>query len=128
MWHNNNVPNNRDGCPASSPKPRDATSEAIEPDLHQAAYSFLKDTPMTGTTHANDTTALLVATVAPVAKSKPTTIREFERALRDLGYSQRESASIAKNGFKAVSNVDAEELSELADLIAQNTSLLKDFK
>ena len=128
MWHNNAVPNNLDGCSASSPKPRDATSEAIEPDLHQAAYSFPKDAPMTGTTHANDTTALQVATVAPVAKSKPTTIREFERALRELGYSQRESASIAKNGFKAVSNVDAEELSELADLIAQNTSLLKDFK
>ena len=126
MWHNNAVPNSRDGCSASSPKPRDATSEAIEPDLHQAAYSFPKDAPMTGTTHANDTTALQVATVAPVAK--PTTIREFERALRELGYSQRESASIAKNGFKAVSNVDAEALSELADLIAQNTSLLKDFK
>ncbi len=83
----------------------------------------------TGTTHnAHDTTALQVAAGAPVAKSKPTTIREFERALRELGYSQRESASIAKSGFKAAGNADAEELQKLAELIAQNTSFLKEIQ
>lgn len=62
--------------------------------------------------------------------SKPTTIREFERALRTLGYSQREAAGIALHGFKATDNtvesITSAELSELAALIARNQSILKD--
>ncbi len=83
---------------------------------------------MTGTTHAKTSTEpTSSAVVAPAAKSKPQTIREFERALRELGYSQREAASIAKGGFKAISNdVPKEDLSELASLLQRNTSLLKE--
>ncbi len=80
---------------------------------------------MTGKTHAETTTEPAgLATAAPADKSKPQTIREFERALRGLGYSQRESASIAKGGFKAiVPNEPEQDLSELASLIAKNTSI-----
>lgn len=79
---------------------------------------------MTGTTPADNTTATLVgAAAAPV---KPQTIREFERALKSLGYSQRESTAIAKGGFKALGIADPEpDLSELAAAIANNISLLK---
>lgn len=80
---------------------------------------------MTGTTHAETTTepnGLDVA--APAVKSKPQTIREFERALRELGYSQRESACIAKGGFKAlVPNEPEEDFSDLAALIAKHKSI-----
>ena len=82
---------------------------------------------MTGTTHAKTSTEpTSLAAVAPAAKSKPQTIREFERALRELGYSQRESASIAKGGFKAITNDAPQDLSELAALLERNTSILKD--
>lgn len=80
---------------------------------------------MTGTTHAETTTepkGLEVA--APVAKSKPQTIREFQRALHELGFSLRESKSIAEGGFKAIKPDEPEEdLSDLAALIATNTSI-----
>ncbi len=79
---------------------------------------------MTGTPNADNTAATLVVTTAPV---KPQTIREFERALKSLGYSQRESTAIAKGGFKALGIADPEpDLSELAAVIAKNISLLKD--
>lgn len=82
---------------------------------------------MIGTNTAEDTTDPNgLDAAAPGVKSKPQTIREFERALRGLGYSQRESASIAKGGFKAIGNDEPEDLSELAALIAQHTSILKD--
>ena len=35
-------------------------------------------------------------------KVKPQTIREFERALQTLGFSQRESKAVASGGFKAI--------------------------
>lgn len=80
---------------------------------------------MTGTTHAETTTEPTgLAAAAPAAKSKPQTIREFERALRGLGYSQRESKSIAEGGFKALVPEEPEEdLSALAALIAKRTSI-----
>lgn len=82
---------------------------------------------MTGTTHAKTSTEpTSLAAVAPAAKSKPQTIREFERALRELGYTNRESASIAKRGFKALSTDAPQDLSELAALLERNTSILKD--
>lgn len=85
---------------------------------------------MTGTTQAKTSTEpTSLAAVAPAAKSKPETIRQFERALREMGFTQRESASIAKGGFKAISNdVPQEGLSELAALLERNTSLLKETK
>ena len=82
---------------------------------------------MTGTTHADNTsTTEGLDVAAPAAAPKPQTIREFERALRGLGFSQRESASIAKGGFKAlVLDEPEEDLSELAALIAKNTSFFR---
>jgi hypothetical protein len=65
---------------------------------------------------------------APEAsKEKPKTIREFEHALKALGFSQRESASIARSGFKAASNdtPDTDELAELAALLRANSALLR---
>ena len=127
ICHNNAVTVELDVQSPSSPKPLGATFEANEPVSQQDAFSFSKGTPMTGTTHAKTSTEPTgLAVVAPAAKAKPQTIREFERALRELGYSQRESASIAKGGFKAISNdVPQEDLSELAALLQRNTSILK---
>lgn len=87
---------------------------------------------MTGTSTAERTTAptgVAVHTPAPAAKSKPKTIREFERSMRGLGYSQREAAAIATHGFKAIGAADQAEdeaeISELAALIAKTISILK---
>jgi hypothetical protein len=69
------------------------------------------------------------STPAPEAKARPTTVREFERALRDLGYSKSESAAIARSGFKAAAtdaDDDTDELEELAALLQRNVALLKD--
>lgn len=46
------------------------------------------------------------AQAVPAKSQKPTTIREFERALQTLGFSQRESKSIASGGFKAIFPVE----------------------
>lgn len=71
---------------------------------------------MTGTTPADKTTALPVDAAAPV---KPATIREFERALRGIGYSQREANAIAKGGFKSLGNEPDDDLSELVAALAK---------
>ena len=100
MCHNMPVTVERDVQLSSSSEPRDATSEAIEPFLRLAVSSFSKDAPMTGTATAeNTTTPTGPAAPAHAAKSKPQTIREFERSMRALGYSQREAAAIASHGF-----------------------------
>lgn len=79
---------------------------------------------MTGTNPAeNITEPQGLAAAAPVAKSKPTTIREFERALKALGFSQRESCAIAQGGFKAIAG---DSLAELAELLAKNIKTLKE--
>ena len=66
------------------------------------------------------------AEFAPAKSSKPQTTREFERALRGLGFSQREAAGIALHGFKATSDTVGAttyaELSELAALLAKTHS------
>ena len=65
---------------------------------------------------------------APEAK-KPTSIREFEHALRALGFSQSESKAIAKRGFKAIDTAAADtelELEQLATLLKRNVQILKD--
>jgi hypothetical protein len=85
---------------------------------------------MTGTATAeNTTTPTGPVAPAPAAKAKPQTIREFERSMRALGYSQREAAAIASHGFKAIGTVeqaeDQAEISELAALIAKTISILK---
>lgn len=124
MWHNVDMPVERDVRLTSSSKPLGATFEAIEPVSRLAAFDFSKDARMTGTTPTDKTPATLVAaTAAPV---KPQTIREFERALKSLGYSQRESTAIAKSGFKAIGIDEPEpDLSALKAALAKNTLLFE---
>ena len=60
----------------------------------------------------------------PPIKSKPRTSREFEHALRELGFSKTEARTIASHGFKGLAETDpAEDASELAAL----TERLKTF-
>jgi len=58
-------------------------------------------------------------------KSKPRTEREFERALRELGFSKGESRAIASHGFKGLAIEDpAEEAADLATLTERLKLLL----
>lgn len=60
------------------------------------------------------------------AKTPPKTARDFERAMRELGYSRREANLIAARGFKGLAEASpSEDVSELAALIQRNTALLK---
>ncbi|MCB2007564.1 MAG: hypothetical protein KDH93_21305 [Rhodoferax sp.] len=71
-----------------------------------------------------------VAAPAAATRSKPQTMREFERAMRELGYSQREAVAIALHGFKAIDGtVEAmthAQIAELASLLERNLNLLKE--
>jgi len=60
-------------------------------------------------------------TVAPV---KPQTIREFEAALRGIGYSQRESKKVAAGGFRGLST-ELDDLSLLADKLNTVADILR---
>ena len=55
---------------------------------------------------------------------KPQTIREFEHALRGLGFTARESKKIAHGGFKATQS----ELNELADRLEELAEYFKENK
>lgn len=48
--------------------------------------------------------AHLAFNAMPARQGKPASIRELERALRDLGFSQREAAAIAAHGYRAITN------------------------
>ena len=66
------------------------------------------------------------AVVAASHQAKPTTLREFERALRDMGFSKREATAIALHGFKSVG--DAENpLTALQRELERTQSLLKEY-
>ncbi|MBK7000955.1 MAG: hypothetical protein IPH35_13575 [Rhodoferax sp.] len=82
---------------------------------------------MTGPgTIPTDTTA---TTGAPSVKSaKPQTIREFERALQTLGFSQREAKAVASGGFKAIHPTEqlSEQLKAMANAIAGINQFLKE--
>lgn len=61
-------------------------------------------------------------TGTPSVKSvKPQTIREFERALQTLGFSQRESKAVASGGFKAIHPTEqlSEQLEALGNTLAK---------
>ena len=83
------------------------------------------DTPDPASTTAIDSSESVVSVAVALAKpSKPQTTREFERALRGLGFSQREAAGISLHGFNKATGDAAgapnhAELSELAALIAK---------
>lgn len=61
-------------------------------------------------------------------KTRPTTLREFEHALRTLGFSKAESVSLARDGFKALAKgngVDqAAEFQSLRQAIERRASAL----
>ena len=64
----------------------------------------------------------------PSAKSaKPQTIRELERALQTLGFSQRESRAVASGGFKAIHPTEplSEQFNALAATLAQYRNLFE---
>ncbi len=68
------------------------------------------------------------ATGAPSAKSaKPQTIREFERALQTLGFSQRESKALASGGFKAIHPTEqlSEQIEALGHALAKYQSIFE---
>lgn len=50
-------------------------------------------------------------------KSPPRTAREFEQALRTLGFSKRQAREIASHGFKATAQ-DAEPADDVSELVA----------
>jgi len=84
-----------------------------------------EDQSMTG---PGTTPADTATTGAPSVKSaKPQTIREFERALQTLGFSQRESKAVASGGFKALFPTEqlSEQLQALADAIAKHQSIFE---
>lgn len=57
--------------------------------------------------------------------SPPKTEREFERAMRELGYSKRQAREIAARGFKALAEADpSDDMSELAALLKRNSDVL----
>jgi hypothetical protein len=59
------------------------------------------------------------------ALSPPRTAREFEQALRALGYSKRQAAAIAARGFKCLAEAEpSEDVSEeLAALLKRNLDM-----
>ncbi|MDW5441980.1 hypothetical protein [Polaromonas sp. SM01] len=75
---------------------------------------------MTAHTHTETETELLQ--LGSAVPAKPATIREFEGALRTLGYTRREAKAIATGGYRALSSEPddltqlAEKLTELADI------------
>lgn len=62
------------------------------------------------------------------AVSKPQTIREFEAAMRGLGFSRAEAAAIATRGFKTASDADAIESDLLAELATAAQKLILKFE
>jgi hypothetical protein len=67
-----------------------------------------------GTPKAEQTEPNQLGSAAPVP---PSTIREFERALREkLGFTQRQAKRLSQGGFKALSN-EPDDLTSLAERI-----------
>ncbi|MDO8248946.1 MAG: hypothetical protein Q7T78_04415 [Rhodoferax sp.] len=77
---------------------------------------------MTGATIPTDT-----ANGETSVKAKPQTIREFERALQTIGFSQRESKAVASNGFKAIHPTEQidEQITALAESLAKYQSIFE---
>ena len=66
-------------------------------------------------------------TQPPSAKSPPKTEREFERAMRELGYSKRQAREIVTAGFKGLAEAEpAEDASELSALMERMKQLFNE--
>jgi hypothetical protein len=76
-------------------------------------------------TQPGDSPAATPLPATPI-KSKPRTAREFEHALRELGFSKNESRQIAGHGFKGLAVADpAEDAADLASLTKRLNNLLE---
>lgn len=110
--HNIAVTVERDDQPAPSITPvtgRDQREAANQPqggliDFSQEVQS------VTDTTQA-----------VPAKSQKPQTVRELERALQTIGFSQREAKAVASGGFKAIFPIEQldEQITALAETIAK---------
>lgn len=104
-WHNSDVPIGRDAQEVTS-----TGGGSIGREVKDASE---EDAACTRDAHGStepDTPAL----------SPPRTAREFDQALRALGYSKRQAATIASRGFKGLATEPepAEDNSELDQLAA----------
>ncbi len=56
----------------------------------------------------------------------PKTEREFERAMRAMGFTKREARTITSHGFKGLATADpADDMSEVVALLERNTQLFE---
>lgn len=92
------------------------------------------DHPLQASDASTGCAAAATADATPGKPQPPQTLRAFEHALRELGFSQRQAAAIARSGFKA--NTDdapqpepepkADPFTELRDLLRRRVAELKD--
>lgn len=127
MSHNIAVTVEREDQPAPSITPATGSDRREVASQPQGGFIDLsrEDHSMTGPGTIPTDTA---TTGAPFAKSaKPQTIREFERALQALGFSQRESKAVASGGFKAIHPTEqlSEQMEALANAIASYQSIFE---
>jgi len=73
--------------------------------------------PQPGLTGAGCAVAAEAAGTSP-EPIKPTTVREFEHALRTLGFTKRESESIARHGFRAAANAADGDTADMESIFA----------
>jgi len=99
--------------------------------LDELFASLRKDRDMTGPGDSQPTEPPAdVEPGVPASKSKPQTLREFETALRGLGFSRSEAKAISKGGFRAALTAEEEDESkqlgeDIAALIRRTAVLLK---
>lgn len=75
---------------------------------------------------AGCTQAVVVSGDSTKPQTRPTTLRDFEHALRTLGFSARESKAIARDGFKVrQSPPEPDELESVRQAVLSRASLLK---
>lgn len=121
ICHNGAVTVERDDQPAPSITPATGSDRREVASQPQGGFIDLsrKDHSMTGPgTIPTDTANTGDMSAKPV---KPQTIREFERALQTMGFSQRESKAVASGGFKSIYPVEQldEQITALATSLAK---------
>lgn len=90
-----------------------------------SASGTAETTPTPGAESTASASAAAKAT--PATPTPPQTLRELERALRGQGYSQRQAAAIAREGFKAATGEPEPDpgLSELRDALQRRIASMK---
>ena len=119
---------------STSSRSEPAESTGCAAALGQPAAGCVQLTSEGGTTgnelQASDAStgcaAIATADTTPERPKPPQTTRELEHALRGLGYSQRQAAAIARNGFRAAAA--ATEAPSVATLEPLRAALLRNLK